>query len=77
MCIVCKGSLKKDKTDYVEKNKNLVALIRDVPCEKCCQCGETYYDHVTVKTLAKVLKEMQNISSEIILTVMDYGKNVA
>jgi len=77
MCIFCKGTLNKGKTDYIENNKNLVILIRDVPCEKCGQCGEIYYDNDTVQVLEKALGKVQHISSEITLTVMDYGKNVA
>jgi len=77
MCIFCKGKLNQDKTDYIENNKNLVVLVRDVPCEKCGQCGETYFDNSTVQMLEHVLNKVQHISSEITLTVMDYEKNVA
>jgi len=77
MCISCKGALELSKTDYIENNKNLVILVRDVPCEKCRQCGETYFDNSTVQSLEKVLNKVQGFSSEITLTVMDYEKNVA
>ena len=77
MCIFCKGTLTQDKTDYVENSRNLVILVRDVPCEKCRQCGETYFDNDTVQMLEHILNNVQCISSEITLTVMDYTKNVA
>lgn len=77
MCIFCKGKLKHDKTDYIENGKNMVILIRDVPCEKCAQCGETYFDNKTVQAVEQVLDRVQKISSEITLTVMDYEKNIA
>jgi len=77
MCIFCKGKLKQDKTDYIEKNENHVILIRDVPCEKCRQCDETYFDNSTVQIIEGILNKIQHISSEITLTVMDYEKSVA
>jgi len=77
MCIFCKGKLKQEKTDYIEKNKSHVILIRDVPCEKCGQCGETYFDNSTVQVLESILSKIQYISSEITLTVIDYVKSAA
>jgi YgiT-type zinc finger domain-containing protein len=77
MCTFCDGYLKESKTDYIEKNENHVILIRDVPCEECEQCGETYFSDQTVKTLEKILGRIQHISSEITLTVLDYVKSAA
>ncbi|MCL2171564.1 MAG: YgiT-type zinc finger protein [Defluviitaleaceae bacterium] len=77
MCIFCKGKLHRDMTDYVESDKNLVVLVRGVPCEKCQQCGEVYFDHSTVLMLEAALGEIEIASSEITLTVMDYDKNIA
>jgi len=77
MCIHCKGMLTHDKTDYIENSKNIVVLVRDVPCEKCSQCGETYFAHDIVLELEEVLDRVGHVSSGITLTVMDYGKHVA
>ncbi|MCL1877888.1 MAG: YgiT-type zinc finger protein [Defluviitaleaceae bacterium] len=77
MCVFCKGKLIQSQTDYIEKNKNLIALVRDVPCEKCGQCGETYFENNTVLELEQVLNKIQDTSSEITLTVMDYKKIAA
>ena len=77
MCVFCKGSMMQDVTDYVEHSENLVVLVKGVPCEKCNQCGETYFDNDTVQSLEHLLDNVQNVSSEITLTVMNYAKNVA
>ena len=77
MCVFCGGSLKQSTTDYIEKNNNHVILIKDVPCEECEQCGETYFDNSIVSVLERILNNIQPISSEITLTVIDYMKNVA
>ena len=77
MCIFCKGKIGKGRTDYIENNKKHVILIRDVPCEKCGQCGETYFDHNIVQAIERILNQIQYISGEITLTVVDYTKNAA
>jgi YgiT-type zinc finger domain-containing protein len=77
MCVYCGGGLVPDKTDYIEKVDNHIILIRDVPCEKCKQCGETFFDNKTVLEIEEMLNKIQHISSEITLTVLDYSKNVA
>ena len=77
MCIFCKGQLKQSTTDYIEKDDNHVILIQDVPCEKCEQCGEVFFNTGAVKVIERILNGIQRISSEISLTVIDYKKNVA
>jgi YgiT-type zinc finger domain-containing protein len=77
MCVYCGGILETDKTDYIEKVDSHIILIRDVPCEKCKQCGETFFDNKTVLEIEGILSNIQHISSEITLTVLDYPKNVA
>jgi len=77
MCIFCGGNLKQSKTDYIEKNGSMVILIKDVPCEECEQCGETYFNNNIVKKIEHILNGIQPISSEITLTVIDYTKNAA
>jgi YgiT-type zinc finger domain-containing protein len=78
MCVYCGGSLKQSETDYIEKNENNIILIKDVPCEECGQCGEPFFGNGIVKEIERILDKIQyNISSEISLTVINYGKNVA
>ena len=77
MCIFCGGSLKQSTTDYIEKKENHVILIKEVPCEKCGQCGEAFFGNAVVKVLERILNRIQHISSEISLTVIDYKKNAA
>jgi len=74
MCIYCGGGLKPTKTDYIEKNDNMIILIKDVPCEECTQCGETYFGNDIAMALERILTGIQPISSEITLTVINYLK---
>lgn len=77
MCIFCKGKLEQTITDYVENAGGHVVLIRDVPCEKCKQCGEVFFDNATVCAIEDILAQMQSFKGEISLSVLDYTKVVA
>ena len=77
MCGFCKGNLKQDTTEYIEKLDNHVVLITDVPCEKCQQCGEAFFNTKVVKSIEHIMDGIQKISSEISLTVIDFKKNAA
>ncbi len=75
MCITCRGKLKADTTEYIEKQGNFIIVIKNVPCEKCEQCGETYFSDSTVQTIEKILDSIKIIASEITVTVIDYSAN--
>jgi len=77
MCVFCGGRLVQSVTDYIEKIENHIILIKGVPCEECEQCGETYFNNNIVKVLEHILNDIQHISSEITLTIIDYMKNAA
>ncbi|MGN1432522.1 MAG: type II toxin-antitoxin system MqsA family antitoxin [Ruminococcus sp.] len=77
MCAFCGGNVKADKTEYVEKQGNYIVVIKNVPCEKCTQCGEVYFTGDVVKVIENILNTIQYISSEITVTVIDYATKVA
>ena len=77
MCVFCKGYLVPGTTEHIEKIENHVILIKDVPCEKCAQCGEALFSTSTVKLIESILDGIHRIPSEISLTVIDYMKSVA
>ena len=77
MCGFCRGNLKQSTTEYIEKLDNHVILITDVPCEKCEQCGEVFFNTNAVKTIERIMNGIQRISSVISLTVIDFKKTAA
>ncbi len=77
MCTFCGGNLEKTVTDYVEKMGNYVVVIRNVPCEKCLQCGEEYFSTTVAQKIEAILDSIQMISSEITVTVIDYDPKAA
>jgi YgiT-type zinc finger domain-containing protein len=74
---MCKGELYEHLTEYIENKKSNVVLIKDVPCTKCKQCGETYFNNETVLMLERILNQVHYNGSEVSLTVLDYIKNAA
>ena len=66
-----------DKTEYIEKQGNYIVVIKNVPCDKCEQCGETYFSNEVVQMLEQILETIQFISSELTVTVIDYDNKVA
>lgn len=77
MCVFCGGNLEQTTTDFVEKVDNYVVVIKNVPCEKCTQCGEEYFSTPVTEKLEAILDSIQKISSEITVTVIDYKSKVA
>ncbi len=72
MCVFCKGKLKPAVTDYIEKIENYVVIIKNVPCEKCEQCGEEYYSTTVAKRIESILNGIQRISTELTVSIIDY-----
>ena len=77
MCVFCKGKVKQDVTDFIESNAHHVIIVKDVPCEKCKQCGETYFDNGIVQALERTLARIQRKTGDVTLTVIDYAKSAA
>ena len=76
-CSFCGGNLKNEVTEYIEKQNNYIVIIKNVPCEKCSQCGEVYFSNETVQMIEKILDAIQYVSSELTVSVIDYREKVA
>ncbi len=65
-CFLCKGDMGNNTTNHVVNLENRVIIIRNVPCQKCCDCGEEYYtDEVADKLddiISKVSALMQDVA---------------
>lgn len=77
MCIFCGGSLEQGTTEYIEKQGNYIVVIKNIPCEKCKQCGEEYLSDEVMQKLELFLSKIQKISSELTVTVFDYTNKIA
>ncbi|MCB6568469.1 type II toxin-antitoxin system MqsA family antitoxin [Eubacterium limosum] len=77
MCTFCKGKLIPATTEYIEKIENYIIVIKNVPCEKCEQCGEEYFSTDVARQIEKILNNIQTISSEITVSVINYESSAA
>lgn len=66
--------MKPDTTTYMEDLGNCIVIIKNVPCNKCTQCGEISYSGVTVKRIEEITAQLKNTLTEI--AVINYS-NVA
>lgn len=58
-CFFCKGSLENSTTTHVVTLKNCVIIVKNVPCTKCTQCGEVFYDDDVADRLEKIVTSIQ------------------
>ena len=58
-CFYCKGSLEHSTTTHVVTLKNCVIIVKNVPCTKCTQCGEVFYDDDVADRLEKIVTSIQ------------------
>ena len=75
-CFYCKGSLKDDTTNHVVNlpNKRII-IVKDVPCEKCTQCGESYYNDDVMSRLEVIVNDLKTALTEV--AIINYFENVA
>ena len=76
-CYFCKGNLEESTTEYIEKIDNFIVVIENIPCEKCSQCGEAYFSDEVAEKIEKILDSIQQISSSLTITVIDYMHTAA
>jgi len=66
-CFFCKGTMSESTATYVVDLKHCIIIIRNVPCMKCEQCGEVVYTGSIVKQLEKIVDEVQNAMTEVVI----------
>ena len=73
-CFFCKGTMTESTTTHVVDFGNCVIVIRNVPCLKCTQCGETSYTGDIVQNLENVIERVRELMSGVI--VINYTDKV-
>lgn len=54
-------------TDY----QNCYIIIKNVPCEKCTQCGEEYLNGETLQKIESIIAKVKGVLTEI--AVIDFA----
>ena len=73
MCMLCKcDTVKQSTTTHVVNYNGSVIIIKNVPCEKCEQCGEIFYTDEVAERLEEMVHNAKKLLQEI--SVIDYSK---
>ncbi len=73
MCMFCKcDKTVPSHTTHVVNYNDCLIVIKNVPCEECVQCGETFFTTKVVKRLDELVKRAKQMLQEI--SVIDYDK---
>lgn len=74
-CFFCKGELEAATTSHVVTLDNCVIVVKNVPCTKCRQCGESFFDNDVALKLEKIVNDLHAVATEI--AVVNYTDKVA
>ena len=76
-CFMCKGKLLDDKlSSFMVDLGNCIIIVKNVPSQTCCQCGEISYSNAVAVQLEKIVNAVKStIITEI--AVIDYTAKVA
>ncbi len=72
-CFFCKGELSNSTTTHVVTLDKCIVIVKNVPCTRCAQCGETYFDDAVAQQLEKIVEAVKHsIMSEV--AIIDYAQ---
>lgn len=74
-CPLCKGKMKPSTTIHTVQLKSGAAVIKNVPCLKCKQCGEVALSADTVEKIERILRTVEKATAEI--AVVDFAGSAA
>ncbi len=71
-CFTCKGNIEKTTTTYMTEYDGCYIIIKNVPCNKCTQCGEEYLNGITLQKIETILARLKDALTE--FAVVDYNR---
>ena len=74
-CIMCKGDMANGSTTDFTDLGDCMVIIKNVPCLKCTQCGETAYVARVVKQLENIINGVKDSLMEV--AIINYPDKVA
>ena len=69
-CFFCKGEMKPDTITHTVQLANCIVVIKNVPCLRCVQCGETVLSAATIEKIEHILRTAEQALAEI--TVVNF-----
>lgn len=75
-CFICKGDAQDGITNHVVTLDNgCIVIVKNVPCQRCKQCGETWYTGTVVAQLEAIIDTLENSLTEV--AIVNYSGRVA
>ena len=74
-CFFCRGELTGGTTTHVVTLDNCIIIVKNVPCTRCCQCGESYFSDEVAQHLERIVQAARAAVTEI--AVVNYADQVA
>ena len=75
-CFMCKGDAIESRTNHVVTlDSGCIVIVKNVPCLRCKQCGETWYTGTVAAQLEAIVDTLENTLTEI--AVVNYPGQVA
>lgn len=76
MCFYCSSKkILRTYTNYTVSFDDFVIVVKNVPCEKCAECGEKYFSDEVMAKLEQIVAGAKNSAEEIYVT--DFVKKIA
>lgn len=70
-CFFCKGSMTESTTIHTVQLKNCIVVIKNVPCQKCEQCGEVIINAEVASRIEEIVSRFEQVLTEI--AVVNYS----
>ena len=74
-CFYCKGQMEEGTTTHVADIGACLIIIRNVPCNRCAECGAVTYTAGVARRLEAIIDKLSNALTEI--AVVNYNDKVA
>lgn len=75
-CLSCKtGDMESSITSYFVELEKCMIIIKNVPCLKCVQCGDTFFSATIAEQIEDITSKAEQIASE--LMIIDFQNKVA
>lgn len=72
-CLSCKsGTMSPSFATYFADLENCMIIVKNVPCQRCDQCGEVFYPASVVEHLYALMDKAEALAGE--LTVLEYDR---
>lgn len=64
-CCYCGGHTIEATTTYFEQLDNMIVIIKNVPCHKCSQCGEVFFNGAVAERLEQITEQLEKTLTEV------------